>query len=337
MPKVVISPELADAVRALRKSSGITAKDLSLAIGKSSSYITVFEKNNIKTMDLDDFELILKSIVGDDPSSLEHAYTSLQTYIKLRFSNEEGSDQVIFYNFDTIRRQVPVPHSLVDYLLSEIHENDIDIDYLLEVINSNLDLSVEELKRANLSNQWELIDGSLLIVLNISKEYLEALFTYKIKSSNYQFLLAVVYYIERIKVGDFKRRPNQNLKEKSENILREHKVYSLNYKLQVEKPSTNAFTVFDELSNEDNHNRELINNIATKLKQISDLDVIEANKRLETILDNLKTDLGFSFSFISLDLSRISDMSINNKKELFQKIKKLIEEFEPYESSIDLY
>lgn len=335
MPKVKVTPELSDALRSLRKQAGISAKALSLSIGKSASYITVLEKNNIKSLDLEDFEEILRGIVGDDEDSLVDAYKSLLAHCKLHYSKNEGTDVLLFNNFDTIRRQIPVPDSLIDWYNETITSCNITREFLIDLINQNLDLTLDELACSSYSNQWELLNGTPGIVIKMDKEYLDCVLDKKIITSNYQFLLAIAYYLFRIQSGSTNRGMDYECKEKAIELLQDNKVYTLEKKLEIENVSNNNINSF--LSKDDIHNRKLINEITIALRSISDMDVLRSNERLEKVVTNLHSDLGFYFSFISLDLSKFNNYSIDNKKQFFEALKSFIEEYEPTDKNIELY
>lgn len=335
MPKVKVTPELSDALRSLRKQAGISAKALSLSIGKSASYITVLEKNNIKTLDLDDFEEILRGIVGDNEESLADAYKSLLAHSKLHYSKNESTDELLFYNFDTIRRQIPVPDSLIDWFNETITSCNITREYLIDLINQNLDLTTDEISCSSSDNQWQILDGNLAIVINMDRDYLDSVLDKKIVTSNYQFLLAIAYYLFRIKSGSINRGTDHECKERAVELLQHNKVYTLDKKLEIEHASNNSLNSY--LSKEDIQNRKLINEITIALRSISDMDVLRSNERLEKIVYNLQADLGFWFSFISLDLSKFNNYSIDNKKQFFESLKKYIDDYEPTEKNIELY
>lgn len=333
MPKIQITPELSDALADLRKSHQLTAKELSSLIGKSPSYITVLEKNGIKTLTLSDFESILTNIVGKNPADLDEAYEELQNFIEINYSKEELDQQLWFTNFDLVRRKQPIPDDLVDEFVASMKENSISEKTLLSTINSNLDIPEEEFTLFKSHNEYEIVNNSTSILMDMSEATLQNILHKKAKTTKYVNLFAIAYYLQRLIKNNLNRELDTEAHQTAGNQLKAHKVYTIENKDKLRNEKNE-----DALPAEDKKNQKLIKQIEYSIRALSDYDIMKTNSLLETIAMNLDADLGLVMSIYGLDFSKIEKMTREKKQEFYDGIKDFINSFEiDNASSITLY
>ena len=310
----------------------VTAKDLSLAIGKSASYITMLEKNKIMTIDLILFDHILSVIVGSPrKTKLESAYEELGDNVQLIFNADEIEQQYWFTNYDQTRRSIPIPEGLVDYILQLMDEHSIERDRLLSSINSNIDVLETNYPDPIIYNEW-FKDGedSSTILIKLDFQLLNAILDKKAKETKYVFLLAILYYLNRIIDNNLvKGIKDEEAYNKARDTLNEFKIYTLDEKRSLMNSSLSLDEINNLLPEEDVLNKKLIKEIFNHFNALSDTNVTWANEHLEAIANNLSIDPGLFLSISSaFDFNKIRDCSFDKRQLFLNDIRKYINEYD---------
>lgn len=332
MPKIQVTPELASSLRKLRIDHGVTAKDLSLAIGKSASYITMLEKNKIMTIDAALFDNVLSAIVGSPrKTKLESAYEELGENVHLIFSSTEMEQQYWLINFDETRRAIPVPEKLIDYITQLMEDHSIERDYLLSSINSNLDLIEVNYPDNIRYNEWfKDSDDSSSIIIKFDSQLFNAILDKKAKETKYIFLFAILYYLYRIINNNLVRGiKDEDANTRAKDTLNEFKVYTLLEKHSLVNSSLSVEEINNLLPKEDVLNKKLIKEINNCLNALSDANVTWANKHLEVITNNLSIDSGLFLTLSSaFDFEKIKDCSFDKRQEFLDDIRQYMNEYD---------
>lgn len=334
MPRTVITPELADTLRLLRIQNNISAKDLSVHINKSPSYITKLEKCYIKSVDSDLIDNILKYITNDDTEGNKLAEEIFST-LKHKYSKEEIDQQVWFTNYDTVFRQIPVSDTLIEFINSKIQDNNISIDYLLSRINSNEALPDEDKQDASIANNiWyasKACNNTQAIKIKMHKEQLATLLVGKLSSAPYYAIMTILFYI--LKIEKFKDKSvitddeYKELMDETKAILNSFKFYSLIEKANIIAMADSKEQLSNLLNTFDYDNQILISEVLSNFKLASDFNVKLTNDRLKLFLSNLNWDLWFTLKIISFDFYKLETIDIDSKKALLIEVEKLLNSY----------
>lgn len=334
MAKVYVTQELAETIKSIRLQNKILSKDLAASIDKSPAYITKLERGDIQTIDVDELNKIFNYIVGKD-SSFDETVQKIYSVLKYNYTDEEIEKQIWFSNYDTTKRKIPIPTALIDEINARLEIAEISRVYLRKRINANESLSQTEIENVDIPfNQWYSPEnkpkGAQSIKINITEDILNGILDKTIDVTKYIFLLAISYYLIKIEkfkdVVDIDDDENSIMADAIE-LLSKHKFYSLTAKSNALDAAASHEEQLELLNSFDKKNYELVNSILRKIQLISDDDIKTTNKYLECFYKNLDWDLGFTFKIISLEFYRLENKGYSVKKELVDKIEKLVNEY----------
>ena len=336
MPRAEITKELSETIKNFRIKNNIASKDLAAHIKKSPAYITKIEKCEINSIDINELSVILRFITNEknDTKSAEQIYSSL----KLNYTPEEIDSQLWFRNFDTIKRKVPIPKQLLEFINLEIETNSISRAYLNRRINSNEALMPHEINDASRPcNIWYTVHNNDTyksnIKISVTMEEMDEILNGTSTSTSYMFIFCIVFYI--FKIERFGETVNltdtdyTNLYNKTTQTLNYYKFYSIAernslYGQEVRKVNKELEDMLSSFSQE---NSEYIAKILKHFMLASDYDMTFTNKKLHDFEANLNWDLGFMLSLISLNYLDLKDLSIKNRKAILNDIKKLLKQY----------
>lgn len=350
MPKIQITEELATTIRKIRTDNKIKANDVAKYIKKSPAYITKLEKAELKSIDEDTLMDLFAYITfgtqsHNDLDLLNNIYQKLRVF----YTPKELEEQVWFYNFESMRCKLPVPAELVDEFNAKIEALNISRDYLLSRINSNESISENVTKLCSATpNQWILIDSALeekqlAILIDFPEETFNNILDKEKDSCSYTFIFCIAYYLfkiqeygETIKISD---EDHMILYKNATTFLNKYHFYTpstrdaLMAKAKSIDEAEQYFTTYDSES------KRLISSILGAFTFISDVNIKKANAQLGAFENNLRWDIGFIMTLISLDFASLNDLSYSKKKELLDLIKNKIQEYKsiPKEENIEEY
>ncbi len=336
MPRAEVTPELSDTLRSLRTQSKIQSQSLATHIGKSPAYITKLENNNIKSIDLD----VLYDILGylsSDASPIDLAEQIYKT-LKIKYSAKEIEDQLWFVNFEEVKCLLPVPESLIDEINALIEELHISRQYLLNRINANEALSEEEKNNPSFpDNQWvrtETKDNGDFhnsVKINLTIEYLDSLLDKKRDISQYLYMRAIVFYLLKKKqfgdATDIDVNQYKTLLHDTVTILNSHKYYSISEKNRIISETRSSKEIRNLMNAFDIKNQNIISDILSGFQVASEQNIKLVNEQLEMLAKNMHWDLGFVLRLISIDYSKLDQISFSLKKELLFNIEELVEKY----------
>lgn len=331
MPKIDVTPELAEALRTLRVENKVSARALADHLSKSPSYISKLEKVAIKSIAREELDKIIQFITADKSSFFDQ----IAEFFKIcsfRFDLEKVNAQVWYSNYSTVYCQIPIPMELVDEINTLLSENKISREELCRRINSNELLRNEDGEfRCNYEqypkNEWfqrdPNVENSLELFLNMPIEKIAGILDKKVRTTSYVFLQAIVVYTlkiidysDQVYISDAKQKP---LYQAAQVLLSNYKVYSMAEKYShLNEPS--------KLNIHDQRSQMEIYNLTTRLKFISNYDVQYTNEIFSRFSKNLDWDESFILSLMALPFHNMGTISFAAKKELIRKIKALIDE-----------
>ena len=310
MAKLMLTKEIASYLRDIRLKANIT-KNMAEHLEKSPAYITKMEKGEIQSIDMEVLFSYLSMCYGNDIDKATEAYDYIyKTFnVSIYSSEEEKQHQESYENFDKVNRLIPLSDEFKQEILSKIEKSGYDLKQIIEKVNQNDD--VPELK-----------NRPILLKLDYDEVYL---ILYSPNTNcNYITIQSILYTISRLS----RATPLQAMNE-AHQTMTDFKFYSISER--------HKYLGQDELSTaHDIENRKKINTLLNILITLSDQNVSLTNNQIDKILKNFKMDIGFTFTFISLDLSNLKNLSRNTKKEFLLDVKKLINSYSE-KSDIDMF
>lgn len=326
MAKLMLTKEIASYLRDIRLKANITAKNMAEHLEKSPAYITKMEKGEIQSMDMEVLFSYLSMCYGNDIDKATEAYDYIyKTFnVSIYSSEEEKQHQESYENFDKVNRLIPLSDEFKQEILSKIEKSGYDLKQIIEKVNQNDD--VPELKnRPDVKpNTWYYDNGVSSILLKLDYDEVYHILYSPNTNCNYITIQSILYTISRLS----RATPLQAMNE-AHQTMTDFKFYSISER--------HKYLGQDELSTaHDIENRKKINTLLNILITLSDQNVSLTNNQIDKILKNFKMDIGFTFTFISLDLSNLKNLSRNTKKEFLLDVKKLINSYSE-KSDIDMF
>lgn len=329
MDVIYFNEELGSILQTFRKSYGKTATSVAAIINKKAPYLSKLESGQIKKISSADFVLICNYI-----SDSEHGVTS---FIETAFSNTEvnyAEDTLItLINIDEVLYQFPVPEKFVSYLCKYITEHNIEIHNIVSEYNANKDVTnfPGEILRNMLPNLWykNPVGKGYSVKLEVSENTINNFFSKTLTETNYMFMFALLYTVYKL-AGI----TSEQAQIDADNTLRKYHIYKLRLTKHISKEDLpNVF------GNLESHVKQDLSSVMEALEFILFISQNKGgDKRINTLKNNLSKDLGYTFAFISTDLSEIFDLSREKKKLFLRDLKKLVDEYSTYkETDIDLY
>lgn len=349
MGKYNVTKELAETVRRLRIDNRITAKSISDHIGKSQAYMSKLEKGDIKSIEDDTLLEIFRFILGSESKFQEFLNSTLSDILnslQLRLTDNEIEEQMWLVNFDEVLRQIPVPAELANDIRQRMAKANISTEYLCTRINANEALAKPEDYPIN---QWVIetednIFQGRSIRLNVTTDDVDAILSCEKLSSNYITIQAIAYYLLKIEMfgsqASILSEDNKKLYADTVAYLNSFKFFSISERYCQQRLAESKAERDSLLSSFDRNNMDLINKVISSFRLISEIDIARANEILATFVENLEWDSGFMMRLISLDFSKLEEISYASKKQMLSELSAVIEKYYDLpraQKSIDLY
>lgn len=339
MAKFEVTPELANMIKSARVQNDITAKAVAEHIGKSQSYLSRLENASIKTIE----EGILTSIFRfiyqkkGDSLSLDSILEKIYSTIEVQYTDEEINQQLWWDTYDTVLRRIPVPGELINYILSVIDQNNINISELCRRINANEAIYPRVKNEDSFPfNEWCAFTKNhkkemLFIKLKIEEDDIRKVLDRKETSTSYMTMKAILYYLNKmimygdsVEVGE---EADDILNTTARNCLNEFRFFSISEKYRLKKIATSIEEEERLISSFDRENQQLINRVLEVYKLYTDMDIALSNKMLMKYIENLEWDMGFMMAVLGTNFNELKDTSFSMKKRLLGEIRKLVNEY----------
>lgn len=342
MAKYDVTPELAEIIKSTRLRNRVPAKSVAKHIEKSPSYISKLEKGEIKTIQESELTAIFRYIFGNEKDFQDFLTTTLDEILNsigLKYSDAEISEQLWFYNYDTVLRLIPIPEEMADDLRNRINNQFFSIDDLCTKINANTDIS-PEVTNTDLYpfNEWQgYVENHQVkfhfIKMKVDLSEIQDILTKKRDSANYVTLLAIVYYLLKAEKNITTTGDHPDIMREANNYLKENKFYTIAEKNKISKQAQSEAEFNNLFSSFDKDNIELINEILKIIQVMSDLDLVRTNKYLESFLKNLKWDHSFIMSLLNISFYDMEDYSFSVKKQLLSDINDIVTKYKTLSAS----
>ena len=329
MAKVIVDKGLAGTIKAIRTQNGIAGKDLATELKKSPSYISKLEGGEIASIDSDDLIKCFRFISKE--SEFEDVLDTVFKTITIKFSKEEINEMLWLYNFDTVYRRIPVPDGFAKTYYDLLEEKKISYDQLAHVINQNIFIPKNILSKRNLpDNEWFEFGGNTYIKMSVRSQDLKEIIEGDTIKTNYVVLQAIVLYcIVLINYSDLEE-PDENvsktINEKTASILEEYKVYTWTQKQELIEKAFNEQEIYNKLSFHEQENINVIGQFNPLLQLYSYYDVESANRLISEFTNNMRWEAPLIMEIAGLPFYKLGQCSFRLKKELLEKIRKLLDE-----------
>lgn len=330
MPKVIVTPELAATLKSLRTSNGVTARALAEHIEKSPSYISKFEKGEIKTVTRNELDEIIRFCVTDESSFHDKVDEILRT-ASFRFTSKEVKAQLWFQNYSTAFCKIPLPSRLIDDINDLMSTYSITRDVLCKRINSNEFITNPDgtEKKGNdhfPKNEWFVRDQSdcktLEIIIDISRERVDEILDKQVTGTRYIYMQAIVLYIKKIiRFGDVQSIPDEDaqlLCSDTQEYLSGYDFYPLSEKYA-------RIAEARPLSIPDQRNQDEIDMLTARIHGFSDVNVQFANDLLRRLNKSLEWNPAFISGLLSLPFNELGNTSPSFKQSVLNQIKNVVE------------
>ena len=328
MPKIMITGELAEAIRGLRNENKVSAKSLAEHIGKSQSYVSKLEKGHLKTISKSELDNILSFVIHDSHSYLDRVneILKLATY---RYSSKEMEEQVWFSNYSSVFCEIPIPSELIDDINQRMKEHNISVEYLCTRINANefimSDIDIQNLVESKYPiNEWfEYPQGSkkIIIIMRVKLERLIKVLEKKFTSVNYVLLQAVTQYL--FKIMRYKDLVNISVDE-SEMIARDAKSYLQFYNYYPISEKYRRIQAAEQLSIPDQENQYEISRLNEFIRIRSDLNLERTNKNLISLNRNIEWNSAFIEKMVTLPFADLGSTSYSFNKKILDQFEDIL-------------
>ena len=335
MSKLPLTIEMADTIRELRLQNKIASKDITLALGRSPSYISKIESGYIKSISEEEFDIILSMILPECTSAQERLDKLIEYQVK-RYGFDSREDWAWFQNLDTVYRLIPIPTELVSEINSMLKEDAITLDCLVERINGNEELCEEDRNNENLPyNEWferSDSDSRMSIKMFLKREDVENILNGEIKACNYVTMQAIVHYLFKIKMypenHSFTTAELKLIQREWLPLLDKHKFFTLSRK-EMLLSQTNSKNQAKSILNEfDVENQEILNRLLKFIKMATDMDILSTNKALKQFVSNLDWDYNFMLRVIGFNFASIEGCSFSNKLQMLKEIRDIVTKYQ---------
>lgn len=329
MPKIKITPKLAETIKTERENRKISARKLSEILGKSISYISSIETDKIHTIEPSALDDIFRAILEDlDENAYQNYMNNLTADIQIELTEKEKEKETWLTEYDLILRRIPIHDSIIDYINSELTILNKTIDDLLIQLNKNETIN-EDIESNKLKVFFNDEKGSVswAYKFEVTKETLENILNKEQNSCNYITMLGIIYSLNIIKGNSFIESF-----ELAEKLLYEHKFYRVKELRKVKSQSkitkfnNNTSEFYSYLSEEDLDLENEKKILDKHFSVLGELDVLYSLKTIRSLNDNLKSDLPFMFALFQTSFVGLKNVPKSKKQELINKIRKLTKE-----------
>lgn len=332
LKSVPLNAELGMALKNFRIENKVTARSIVEQLGKASSYISKLEKGDIKKIDGELFTTICNLISGSDDGLKKFMEKTVSLY-----NSYSEETRLILTNIDDLLIEHPVPSKLIKDINDYILKHNISIEALSNKINTNVTISDHSEYNSAPLNQWTTYGNDtsntedMYIKLYIPVDYLNSLISgnvFFIHSIIAEAILTCMYSFGMDDLNEARRCAHSKLT--LYNILRS---CSRNI---IEVTDSNFDDLFGGL---EPGVADTLASITSGLKLISTLTKKDGYglSKLKQIQQNLSTDIGFYFAYMSLNITALEQKSKTTKQDFLDELKTLIQKYSSDLDGIDLY
>lgn len=322
---IPLTEEVGISFKNFRNKYKVTAKDITEQFNKFASYITKLENGTVKKIEVS----LLKDMCNYITQSSDGLYLFTEQ-LASNYTKYTEKTKLLIMNLDDVFVEYRIPEELVSEINSYITKKNIALIDIANKINENEDINDKVIYSSIPSNIWvmpyETIEDCV-IKFEIPSE-----FVYSIFNSSQQ--LAPRVFLEVLLYKMYKLGGEENPREYANSKLRMYKITSLRYNAI---DSSVATKLIKDLDPDTIVNLDKIFN---GLQLVASMTGAYGKSKTKNIAQNLQADLGFSFSYMAMDISQLKKKSKDRKQAFINDLRALIQKYsteDTPETEIDLY
>lgn len=334
MPKYTVTKNMGSALKNLRQYRKVKAIELAKAINKTGAYISKLEKGELNTIDCDDFIKIIRTM-SQSKEEFAEAIDTLLKDTSMEYSEEEKHNEEWKLNLDYFYRVLPIKEEYKTIIKSKMNELNISSAELSNYINNNFDIYNDDaLNKADLDkaprNQWIFNEGNSYVLMEIPAEKIDKILETDSKYSCYGDMFCILMSLYRLSKLEKEKAYLQ-----AHNDLEGMQILTLRDTEDVMQAYGEEQKMHDLLSqrNNDNlpdENRKLLTSLNDFVQHIHSFSVFNinyANEKISTLNACLDTDPVMALKLIGTDILPLTDKPTKLKKEFFNALEDLIQEY----------
>lgn len=329
MANITVTPELASIIKRERTNANpkLSAKELSLAIEKSDTYISTLERGNIKKLDSKLFINIFRKIkICSDAEFQNYINTILNdAFTSIKYNEKELKKQEWILQLSLVMRKIPISANIITFIkesLAELNLTDID---LIRKTNANTYLPNPEKLEYNTLKIDD--DGLWSYKYKLSDNTINDIVTSKAKTCNFIIMLGIIYNIYLLQGND-----NASAQKNANKFLFDNKFYNLNQiykvrKAELEKTADKENPYSFALPEYESEFSKTLANLKQYITQFRDMNVDSALSMITTVENNLKLDAQFMNVIYKIPFYKLfKDFNVQQKQNFLSKLRTLIDE-----------
>lgn len=329
MANITVTPELASIIKRERTNANpkLSAKELSLAIEKSDTYISTLERGNIKKLDSKLFINIFRKIkICSDAEFQNYINTILNdAFTSIKYDEKELKKQEWILQLSLVMRKIPISVNIITFIkesLAELNLTDID---LIRKINANTYLPNPEKLEYNTLKIDD--DGLWSYKYKLSDNTINDIVTSKAKTCNFIIMLGIIYNIYLLQGND-----NASAQKNANKFLFDNKFYNLNQiykvrKAELEKTADKENPYSFALPEYETDFAKTLDSLKQYINQFRDMNVDSALSMITTVEKNLKLDAQFMNVIYKIPFYKLfKDFNVQQKQNFLSKLRTLIDE-----------
>ncbi|GEM_PF-6599177 len=324
---VKVTDSLRNSIKEERKKSKIRGDELAKDIGKSPSYISQIENGIINTIDLSILYKIIKQIVPKD--KIDDFLNQFDLANNLFLTDEEKEQEQWKYNIEYQFRRFEISNEIIEFIHSKLSNLNISGKELIQEINKNATLDDETMSKLNGRENEVLVevnDNGVItksIIFNLSLDLIDKLINKEIESLNRITIEGILFNIFLLEGNDVNTAFNLVSKQ-----LEVFKIFTISKRdKMIREAQAEGKDISDIPSKSDGESNLLINKINKHFVKLRDFDPVYARKVFTNFENNLKTNKNLTYAIMKLDISNLSSLNNDNKRDLLHDIEKLIDSY----------
>lgn len=330
--KFTVTPELAILLKTVRTQNGISSKDLAGAIEKSPSYVSKLEAGSVKTIQKDLLTSIITFITGGG-DFFEECLPGMIKTLRTFLEPERAMSQTWLLQYDIVDRPIAVPAEFVGDLSARLSDTGTTVQELVDLINANPDSEMSESFPENVVLTLPYEEGQRLLVrIAVEPERIDRLLSGADLITNH--LTANVLAFTVLRLQEYGADRTKMKPDKAAEVLRDtatlmgqydvHSLTGFSHMLSsdtfIERQTPMAWPA---LTVEDDTVMEAIRFFNEAMEH----DAINTRKALDSLLEALNWDPGFTMKLMSLPFSELEGLSFQNKRKLLEELEAVLEKY----------
>lgn len=334
MPRISLNQEICEAIKKMRKSSGETASDVAKHLRKSTGFISSIENGKVETVDLKDIYFLIDHLAENDPEA-KGVMIQLLNDSTINYTSKELEQRFSLIAFDLQYREISISEDYIDFVHSELNDNNLTSVQVMTELNSNKYVGVKDLSKFPKN---KLIFSSNLessfIRFELTEDFLDKILSRKKTTANYITHEGILYAINLLK-----GHTPELSSIKAHEALKQLKIYTLSERRKTMEDEDVRGIVLDITPQFDMTNTKLPEDIIKYLQAmksvIDDLEFLKERNidyttgKLETLHEGLSLPetVSITLAFLGLPLSQLKHLSQGKQRELFEDVKNLLQKY----------